>query len=382
MWHRSLPGLVLLVALGGSLAPHEARAGGYTVTDVVDATQRGAPRELVEQMARQPAEPWSIDHFLTLRLLRSGVSPDVIRIMSGGAHPTRDEIAAGSEPGEGWTPPTGGIPWQLMVGRPVRVELRDGTVAEGDLLAVTSKRVVLGDEAGEVRVLDLELTTVANVRRPAPDGLAGAPAPAAPTPPLPDVAVTLTPALPAPGPNPWFPEPEPEPVPVVPRGPVMLGPHQARWNRGGAMMTAGVGTAAGAIIVLSTAGADAGDEGNGLRIGANAILVGGALTIGAGSLVQRDALIDAGGRADPAWGIAGLSASGLGALGLGIGWGISGETSQVNVPATALLLTGGAFGFVQSSMNRNARDDDRVRVTGIQVAPSPEGSALAVTGRW
>lgn len=75
-----------------------AWAGGYTLDDIVAASQKGLPVETVRTMA-ETGGPWNLTHEQAILLLRAGVAPEVIGVMTDGLGPTDEDLAAAREPG-------------------------------------------------------------------------------------------------------------------------------------------------------------------------------------------------------------------------------------------------------------------------------------------
>jgi hypothetical protein len=147
---------MLLIAL--------CHAGGtYTIDDVVAASARGLSPEALATIAERGA-PWSISHADVVVLLRSGVSPDVVRIMTNGHEPTDGTLAEAKQPGASYqpkvappTPPpaktgltrsSGGAPLDCVL-----VEEVDGT---GDALYSRARRWFSAASVNADAVLDLE----------------------------------------------------------------------------------------------------------------------------------------------------------------------------------------------------------------------------------
>lgn len=408
--------LAALLLLGAPLRPAHAEEG-YTLTDIVTATQRGVPREVVEEMARHPAQPWEIDHFLTLRLLRAGVSPDVVRLLSGGAHPTPAELTAASEAGEAWTPPAPEVAWETLLGRPLKLVLETGDAAEGTLLGVTRREVVLVDRDGDTSawpreelravvplgdVPDVRLSGVvlgdlppvaldpATTAAPATDPAATTAAPAAATGPTSDAApadpaTDSASAAAAPGPLPDAP-PRRSVVGLSaspPPAPLALGELRPAWDRSRATMTAGAGVAVAGAVVTGVLGPRL-DEGTAPTLASVAVL-GGVATLDLAALRQRGLLRQAGRPSSRVLGVVGLTSVGLGTVSWSISSAFEGRSSW-NPAAVGLVGLGAAAGIAQGVQNQHVRE--RLSLAPVAAPPAlaltvVDGTpALALTGAW
>lgn len=374
------------VALLGALtlwlaAPREALADeGYTLADIVAATQRGVPREVIEEMARHPAQPWEIDHFLTLRLLRAGVGPEVLRLLSDGAHPTPEELSTASEPGEAWTPPPPEAPWETLLAHPVRLVFTDGESAEGTLLGLTPRAVALADEAGDIQSFPRDrVGSVLALGDAASGTVTGAMlGPTLPEAPPPRQIVGLTA-----GPLATLPPPSPVRPPPPPPAPLALGELRPAWDRTRSTMTAGAGVAvAGAVVAGVLETRTDGGTATGL---ASAAVFAGVGTLDLAALRQRHLLVEAGRPGTRVFGALGLTATGLGLVSWSVGSAVEGRPTW-NPAAASLVGLGAAAGVAQGVQNGAVRG--RLAAVPSPTAPSlavhvVDGTpALALTGAW
>jgi hypothetical protein len=75
----------------------------YSLDDIVLATRRGLSPGALATIAEGGA-PWTLSHEEVVTLLRTGVSTEVISIMTEGREPTADALAAAKQPGPSYQP--------------------------------------------------------------------------------------------------------------------------------------------------------------------------------------------------------------------------------------------------------------------------------------
>jgi hypothetical protein len=112
-----------------------AWAGSYTLDDIVAASQRGMSPGAIDAMV-QSNPSWTVSHDDAMKLLRSGVSPDVVRSLTGGKEPTAETLAAAKQPGPVWTKQgAAAAPKQTAVEMPYAAPALDPDTLEYELVA-------------------------------------------------------------------------------------------------------------------------------------------------------------------------------------------------------------------------------------------------------
>ena len=369
-------------------APMRARAGDYTLADVVASSEKGLVTGVLLGMVESPATPWMVDGPMAVRLLRARVPAEVIAEMSGGLHPTAAEKAEATQPGPAWTAGEAVAP--PGVGRPVLAYLTDGTHTSGQFVALTDANLVLEGADGVVSVLRRERVRSVTVVEPAvaapeagsriavvPEPAEGASAPEGPTTDAPVVPV-LT----------GIPAAEQAPSgssyrdliahQAGPTGPETLSTaHIEGYRQGNQLVWAGLGESLASVVVLASIGAPSNGGNPGLRglgVGLAALGTGSMVT---GSLISRYASTADGYTITPAPGWIGAGSLGLGILGY-----VGGGEDTPSPAVVGLLATGGALGLVQAAVNGGQRER-ATRTTGaITPLVVPGGTGLQVSGSF
>lgn len=398
MWRWLIAGLVL--ASSG-----QGWAGGYTLDDVVAASQRGLPPEAILSMVGSPAGPWAIDANSAVLLLRAGVAPSVISALSSGAFPTSAELTAAREPGPSWVP-------AAPAGNEVRVVKKDGSVVTGAIVAQTAGELVVlaGGRASIVQRVEVE--RIEPVVFPAPWAapvLAQPVAAEVPTP-LPETVVG---GVPAPGPEvvtstgtqiTTAPAPSTEPpVAIAEATPyyraatdddlrglsgaragsvtTITSTHARSWKLGRDVVLLGTaGAATGIVLRLAAGPADNGPSTSVLHGGAVTFQILGAGAMISGAQIAHTATRRDGYRSSTLPLVIGWSCMGIGVLGGGGAAAFGAEPEPVNA-ASVFMGTGAVLGLVQGTVDARNR---RHQGPSLSVAPLAVegGSGIGVAGSW
>lgn len=96
----SLRSIAWMASVAGLVWAGAAHAQYHSMDDILRAASEGRPLTMLQQMADSVTDTWGFDTLTTVALLRSGMSADLVRHMTDGAHPTEAEIAEARRPGQ------------------------------------------------------------------------------------------------------------------------------------------------------------------------------------------------------------------------------------------------------------------------------------------